>query len=105
MAAASATALVSEPPRPSVVMRRVGWWMPWKPETTATSLCSVKPSRIPVPSIAAMRAEPWASEVMIGICQPCQDRAGRPISWRAMARRPEVTCSPEATTTSYSFGS
>ena len=57
MAAARATALVSEPPRPSVVIRRVGWWIPWKPETTATSL-SLKLSRIPVPSIAAMRATP-----------------------------------------------
>ena len=38
MAAAIATAEVSEPPRPSVVMRPVSLCMPWKPAITATSL-------------------------------------------------------------------
>jgi hypothetical protein len=61
-------------------MRRDGWCMPWKPDTTATSPSRVKPSMMPVPSMAAIRAEPWASEVWIGICQPCQERALSPIS-------------------------
>ena len=30
------------------------------------------------PSISAMRAEAWASEVRIGTCQPCQERAVTP---------------------------
>ena len=34
-AAASATAVVSEPPRPSVVMSLVSWETPWKPATIA----------------------------------------------------------------------
>ncbi len=49
-----------------------------------------------------MRAEPCWSEVSIGICQPCQERALKPISLSTMASRPDVTCSPEATTASYS---
>jgi hypothetical protein len=52
-----------------------------------------------------MRAEPCASLVRIGTCQPCQERAGSPIPWSTMARSPAVTCSPEATTASYSRGS
>ncbi len=38
IAAAIATAEVSEPPRPSVVMRPVSLCMPWKPAITATWL-------------------------------------------------------------------
>ena len=49
-----------------------------------------------------MRAEPCAAVVLIGTCQPCQERALSPMPVRAMARSPEVTCSPEATTASYS---
>jgi hypothetical protein len=50
-----------------------------------------------------MRADCHAeSDVRIGSCQPSQDRAGTPISCRAMASSPIVTCSPVATTTSYS---
>ena len=45
---------------------------------------------------------PWASSVMIGICQPSQERAVMPMLRSVMASRPAVTCSPEATTTSYS---
>jgi hypothetical protein len=54
------------------------------------------------PGTSSMRARPWASSVMIGICQPIQLRAFRPMLRRVRASRPEVTCSPEATTTSYS---
>ena len=38
----------------------------------------------------------------IGTCQPSQERAFTPMALRVMARRPLVTCSPAATTTSYS---
>ncbi len=78
IAAAIATAEVSEPPRPSVVMRPVSLLMPWKPETTATSLRSLKRLTISLPSMSRMRAEPCASEVLIGICQPCHERAWMP---------------------------
>ena len=52
-----------------------------------------------------MRALPWASSVSIGICQPSQERALTPMVCSAIAIRPLVTCSPEATTTSYSRAS
>ena len=72
---ATATADVSEPPRPSVVIRLVCGLMPWKPAMTATSLRSLKRLTISEPSMSRMRAEAWASLVLIGICQPCQERA------------------------------
>ena len=51
------------------------------------------------------RAAEWAEVVLIGTCQPCQDRAGTPISCRRSAIRPAVTFSPEDTTASYSRAS
>ena len=102
-AAASATAEVSDPPRPSVVTR-LSVPMPWKPDTTATwPVCMRRISS--APSMPAMRALPCALSVRIGICQPCQERASTPISCSAMASRPVVTCSPVATTVSYSRAS
>ena len=52
-----------------------------------------------------IRAAPWEELVSIGTCQPCQLRAGTPISCRVSAMRPAVTFSPEATTASYSRAS
>src|SRR5579883_3677900 len=102
-AAASATAEVSEPPRPKVVMRLSGP-KPWKPATTATCP-SLKRRSISAVLIESMRALPWTPSVLIGICQPSQERALTPRSCKARARRPAVTCSPDATTTSYSRAS
>ena len=51
---------------------------------------------------ASMRAAPCTAEVWIGTCQPIQERALIPMALRVTARRPAVTCSPAATTTSYS---
>ena len=56
-------------------------------------------------SIVLMRALAWASIVRIGNCQPSQLRASTPIALSVIASRPLVTCSPAATTTSYSAGS
>ena len=55
--------------------------------------------------MSTMRAAPWLELVRSGTCQPCQLRAGTPISWRVSAMRPAVTFSPEATTASYSRAS
>ena len=104
MAAAMATADVSEPPRPSVAIRPVSAFTPWKPAMTATSPRAKPASRF-FGSMPSIRAEPWADEVWIGICQPCQERALMPSLLSAIASRPEVTCSPEATTVSYSAAS
>ena len=66
IAAAIATADVSEPPRPSVVMRPVSLCTPWKPAITATSLRSLKRLISSAPLTSRMRAEAWAFEVRIG---------------------------------------
>src|SRR5580704_204135 len=105
IAAAIATADVSEPPRPSVVMRPVSSCRPWKPEITATSARSLMRRISSSPLTSRMRADAWACEVRIGSCQPCQERATIPIACSVIASNPEVTCSPEATTTSYSRAS
>ena len=52
-----------------------------------------------------MRAAPWLMLVRSGTCQPCQLRAGTPISCNVKAMRPAVTFSPDATTASYSRAS
>src|SRR6185312_1029607 len=100
MPAATATALVSEPPRPRVEMRLPGA-TPWNPATTATSPASMR-CFISVAGTPSIRADPCMALVSIGTCQPSQDRAFIPIAFSVIARRPQVTCSPEATTTSYS---
>ena len=74
---------------------------PWKPATTGISPASSAASSLSG-GTSSMRARPWASSVMIGICQPSQRRARRPMLRRVMASSPAETCSPEATTTSYS---
>ena len=77
---------------------------PWKPAITA---CSPSPNFCASRSvsIASMRAAPWLELVRIGTCQPCQLRAGTPISCRVSAISPAVTFSPEETTASYSRAS
>ena len=55
--------------------------------------------------MSVMRAEPCAALVLIGICQPCQERALMPMDCSTMASSPAVTCSPVATTASYSRAS
>ena len=57
------------------------------------------------PATASTRALPCAPSVRTGTCQPCQDRASTPLAWSAMASSPLVTCSPVATTVSYSRAS
>ena len=103
-AAASATAEVSEPPRPSVVIRLSGP-TPWKPATTGTSPAAMR--RVELFRVDALRCGPCHGHrrSRIGICQPSQERAVTPSSCRASAISPAVTCSPEATTASYSRAS
>src|SRR5258708_9094393 len=102
-AAASATADVSDPPRPSVVTRLSGP-SPWKPAPPATWPSFRRVLISPV-SIFWIRALPCTPPVAIGICQPIQERAFTPLSCSAMASRPAVPCSPVATTVSYSRAS
>jgi hypothetical protein len=55
-------------------------------------------------SIVSTRALPWTPDALTS-CQPMKLRAATPIPWRVIASKPAVTCSPLATTTSYSVGS
>ena len=105
MAAAIATAEVSDPPRPRVVMRPVSLWMPWKPASTATSWRSLKRLMSSAPLTSRMRAAACAFEVRIGSCHPCHERALTPKPSSTIASKPAVTCSPEDTTASYSRAS
>ena len=99
-AAAKATADVSEPPLPNVVTL-FSLEIPWKPEIIATKLLS-KDFNIFSVLISLINAFPWTSLVIIGTCQPSQERDF--ISWdcRAIDNKAAVTCSPEDRTASYS---
>ena len=103
IAAATATADVSDPPRPSVETRPSAI-IPWKPGITATWPAPMAASSAPV-SMLSTRALAWASTVLIGNCQPSQLRASTPMAFSVIASSPLVICSPAATTTSYSAGS
>jgi hypothetical protein len=103
-AAAKATAVVSDPPRPSVVIRPSGL-MPWKPATTATRMPFGELGVMFSVGISSIRAAAWAEVVFSGTCQPCQLRAGISISCKVSAISPAVTFSPEETTASYSRAS
>ena len=102
-AAAMATADVSDPPRPRVVTRPLSD-TPWKPGSTAISPDAIA-AAIASASMLDTRALAWASAVWIGTCQPSHERALQPMPCSVSARSPLVTCSPLATTTSYSAGS
>ncbi len=102
--AAKATAVVSDPPRPSVVIR-FSALSPWKPATTATCWPSANFAVSASVPISSIRAAPWAEVVRTGTCQPCQERASMPMAWSRSAISPAVTFSPELTTASYSRAS
>ncbi|CAB4922652.1 unannotated protein [freshwater metagenome] len=66
--------MVSEPPRPSVVMSLVSWLTPWNPATmTIEPSSSADRSR---PGVTSMiRALPWLDVVITPACEPVNDRA------------------------------
>ena len=100
--AAMATAEVSDPPRPSVASRP-SVETPWKPGITATVPAFSASSSI-ADSTASTRALPCTPDALTN-CQPMKLRAVTPMFWSVIASSPAVTCSPLATTTSYSVGS
>ena len=73
IAPANATAVVSEPPRPNVVMSPASV-IPWKPATT-TMLPASKASSTRFGSISKIRALPNVSLVAIPACSPVIDTA------------------------------
>ncbi len=95
-----ATALVSLPPRPSVVMLPSSS-TPWKPATTAmVPAPTVSITR--VASMALMRALVKALSVSTLSWWPRKLRALPPMAWMAIAVSAAVTCSPVAASASTS---
>src|SRR5665647_680012 len=76
-AAASATAVVSDPPRPRVVTSLVCSVTPWNPATIATLPESIA-WRIRLALTSMIRALPWDSSVITPACWPVNDWACTP---------------------------
>ena len=91
-AAASATAVVSEPPRPSVVIPPSGL-TPWNPLTTAISPRSSAAASSPA-AIISIRASAWLPSVIMPACQPVNERAASPMLSSVMAMSAADCCSP-----------
>lgn len=101
-AAASATAVMSEPPRPRVVSSSSDE-TPWKPATMAiTPRSRVSCKRCARTS--TMRALPWRVSVTTPACAPVSETASRPSSFTAMARRAMEMRSPAESSMSSSRG-
>src|SRR6266550_4787948 len=106
--AARAMAVVSEPPRPSVVMS-VPWTSspsvrPWKPATMTTLPASI--SRwTRAGSTLAIRALPWRESVVMPACGPLNEIAEMPCACSAIERSVALWCSPVARRTSSSRSS
>ena len=99
-AAARATALVSEPPRPSVATSPVAV-APWNPVITGTTPAA-RAARTGFGSIFESRALPWLESVLIPAAAPVIARAGIWRARKAAAKSPAETVSPVETTRSYS---
>ena len=76
--------MVSEPPRPSVVMSLVSCATPWKPATIGMAPSSMA-WRMRPGVTSMMRAAPWAESVIRPAWEPVYDRASAPRSEIAMA--------------------
>src|SRR5438128_8084099 len=101
-AAASATAVVSEPPRPSVVSSRSGE-TPWKPATIAIRPAS-SASRTRYARISTIRALPCVVSVTIPACDPVNETASLPRSLIAIDRSAIEIRSPAVSSMSRSRG-
>ena len=102
-AAASATAVVSEPPRPSVVTSCVDVETPWKP-ATSTILSSSSAVWIRCARTSTIFALVWLPSVTIPAWEPVSDTASWPRSWIAIAQSAFEMRSPVETSMSYSRG-
>src|SRR5436190_1876878 len=101
-AAASATAVVSEPPRPSVVMSR-SVETPWKPATRTIRFWS-SASWIRCARTSTIFALPWNVSVTIPACEPVSEIASCPRSWIAIAASAHEMRSPTEISMSSSRG-
>ncbi len=102
-AAASATAVVSDAPRPSVVISPSSV-TPWKPGSTGIPP-RASSSRMRDVSMRRMRARAWSSSVYTLTWALVKLRECAPSPWIAIAVNAIVCCSPVDTSMSYSRGS
>ena len=100
-AAARATAVVSEPPRPSVVMSLLSCETPWNPATIGIAPSSSAPAIRP--GVTSMiRARPCTESVITPACEPVNERARSPRLAMAMASRAIEMRSPAVSSMSSS---
>ncbi|MCY1242023.1 hypothetical protein D9M72_549610 [compost metagenome] len=86
--------MVSDPPRPRVVISLVVRLIPWKPATMA--MCPLSRAvRIRWGSTSMIRALPWMPSVIMPACEPVKDWAEAPSLLIAMATRAMEMRSPE----------
>ena len=98
-----ATAVASEPPRPSVVISLLAAETPWKPATMTTSPLS-RWSLTRKARTSSISARPWTVLVMMPACDPVRLTASTPRSRMAMARRAMEMRSPAVSSMSISRG-
>ena len=103
MAAARATAVVSEPPRPSVVTSREVE-TPWKP-ATRTTISSASAWRMRSARTSRMRALVCEVSVTMPACEPVSEIALWPRSLIAIAHSAQEIRSPVESSMSISRGS
>src|SRR3954469_19509200 len=107
--AARATAVVSDPPRPRVVISAscgasAPTLWPWNPATITTLPWSIS-RRTRAGSIPAIRALPYRPSVVIPACAPVSAIAATPSACRAIDTSVAAWCSPVASRRSSSRGS
>ena len=100
IAPASATAVASLPPRPSVATSPFSI-RPWKP-ATMTILPSSSSLKTRSGFTSSMVALPYAPPAMIPACGPVSDTAGTPSFLKVIAIREMEICSPVASSISIS---
>ena len=103
MAAAIATAVVSDPPRPSVVISLESALTPWKPATSAMP-SSFRAAWMRPGVTSMIRASPCFPVVIIPAWEPVNDRAVPPRALIAMASSALEMRSPEVSSMSSSRG-
>src|SRR5215217_6873387 len=103
IAAASATAVVSEPPRPSVVTS-LAVETPWKP-ATSTIWSSSSAARMRSARTSRIRALVWLVSVTMPACEPVSEIARWPRSLIAMAHSAQDIRSPVESSMSISRAS
>ncbi len=93
--------MVSDPPRPSVVMSLLSWDTPWNPATIGMAPSASAPEIRP--GVTSMiLALPCVESVITPACEPVKDRASKPRFAMAIATRAIEMRSPAVSSMSSS---